>query len=643
MTPRQPVFVLMAVSWLVAAACRPPAGDAPTFTRDVAPIVFARCAPCHRPGQVAPFSLLTYKDVRGRAKQIARVTGRRFMPPWLPEPGYGEFAGERRLTDDEILTLRRWAEAGALEGEPADLPPLPAMAEGWRLGEPDLVAQLPETYTLPADGTDVFRNFAVPIPIATTRWVRGLEMLPDNPRVIHHATILFDRSEQARRRDAAESGPGWDGMFFGNARFPDGHLLGWTPGMTPFQVGDDLAWRLEPGTDLVVQLHLLPSGKEESIRPSFGFHFAPAPGSRKPYVLRLGSRTLDIPAGEKRYVIEDAFELPIAVEVLGLHPHAHYVCREMKGWAVLPDGTEQWLLSIPEWDFNWQDEYRFAAPVALPAGTVLRMRFTYDNSADNERNPNQPPRRVVYGPQSSDEMGDLWIQVLPADPAERPQLESAFVRKDLQAETAGLEKLWQLHPDDYRYAFDLADHYFADGELEQAEAALDAALRLEPGDADVHNLLGKVVQARGRSDQAIAHFQRALELEPEFAGAHLNLGNAFKAVRRPQEALVHYRRALEIAPDYVDAYNNLGNLLLVLGRRAEADAAYRRALQITPDSARTLNNLGVLLGIQGRHDEALRQFEQAVAIEPGYASARQNLERARARIARRKGQKEPGA
>ena len=202
-----------------------------------------------------------------------------------------------------------------------------------------------------------------------------------------------------------------------------------------------MAWRLDPGTDVVFQLHMLPTGKPEPIQSSLGLFFAKEPPTKTPYMLRLGSKVIDIQAGDAAYKIRDTYRLPVDARLLSVYPHAHYLAREMKGTARLPDGRLRWLVHIRDWDFNWQDEYRYSSPISLPAGTTLEMEYTYDNSADNLRNPHNPPQRVVYGPQSSDEMGDLWLQVLASDGKGLDQLVRDHAHRELLADVEGYEKL----------------------------------------------------------------------------------------------------------------------------------------------------------------------------------------------------------
>src|SRR5712692_5709251 len=402
-----------------------------SFAKDVAPIVFAHCAACHRPGEAAPFSLLTYDDVRRRARQVAWMTKNRFMPPWKPEPGYGEFAGARRLSDRQVELIQQWVELGAPEGAASDLPPPPRRASGWQLGKPDLIVSMPEPYLLGSDGPDVFRTFVIPSELPKGRYVKGLEFHPGVPRAVHHANIKIDRTRSSRRLDDEDPGSGFDGGAGRDATFPDGHFLGWTPGQVP-QMLDDTAWRLDAGSDLVVELHMMPTGKPERVQISVGLFFTDEPPLRVPYMVRLGRQSIDIPAGKRDYTVADSYVLPVEVEVLSVQPHAHNLAREMKGFARLPDGTTRSLIYIREWDFRWQDVYRYSRPLVLPRGTAVMMHYTYDNSADNVRNPNRPPRRVTFGQTTASEMGDLWLQVATRTSSDRAALHRDYAPKMLQ-------------------------------------------------------------------------------------------------------------------------------------------------------------------------------------------------------------------
>ena len=596
-----------------------------TFNADIAPIVHRECAPCHRPGEAGPFDLLTYDDVVRRAEQIVNVTTRRYMPPWLPEPGGPAFVGARRLDADELGEIRQWVAEGLARGDERAAPAPPSFTPGWQLGEPDLVLEMQEAYALPAEGPDVFRNFVVPTGLRETRWVRALEFRPETPRAVHHANIAVDRTGRSRFNDRRDPGPGFDGMLNTSAENPDGHFLGWVPGKIPRPVPDEIAWRLEPGTDVILQLHLQPTGKPEAVRAKIGLYFAGGPAARTPFMIRLGPRTLDIPAGERSYAIDDAFVLPVGVQVLSIVPHAHYLGHEMQGTAILPDGSETALLHIREWDFNWQDEYRLVEPLALPAGTTLAMRFTYDNSAANPRNPNDPPRRVVFGPRTSNEMGDLWFQVLPSDERDRGILAREFGRKEREANLACYEKMVADQPGDATVRYELGELLQKMGRTEQAVAQFEQALVLDPDHVPAHAALGIALHAAGRLDEAERHFRQALAGMPDLAEVHFNLGQTLRLAGRLDEALREYAAALELQPDLAVAHHNRGEVLRARGDVDAALAAYRRALEIDPNYAQAHNNLGSILASRGDLQGALEHFARAVEIDPEYAQAHNNL------------------
>jgi len=606
-----------------ASAAVAPAGPV-TFARHVAPIVFEHCAPCHRPGGSGPFPLLSHDDAARRARQIAEVTASRFMPPWLPEPGYGEFVGERRLTEAQIAVLAAWAGSGAAAGDLTELPEPPAAGGGWALGEPDLTVTAPAPYTLPAEGPDVFRNLVVPLPVTETRWVKTVELRPGNPRFVHHAIMAVDDTTSSRRREEEETEqpeqPGFAGMEMGLAFMPDGHLMGWTPGMAPNPGVEGLAWRLEPGVDFVLQLHMLPSGRPETIAPVAGFHFADAPPAGPPlYLIRLDAdHLLDIPPGDAGFVVTDAVTLPIDVEVHAVYPHAHYLATAMEGRATLPDGTERWLIRIDDWDFDWQDVYRVREPYLLPAGTTLAMRFTYDNSAGNPRNPHDPPRRVRAGNRSSDEMAHLQLQVRPLRAADLVRLRESLYRHAIRRNPA--------NPWSY---YELGKALLEQDRLDEAARQYLAGLAADPTHAPSRNGLGAVRERQGRLDEAAAEFQAVVRLDPGFADGRFNLGSVRLAQGRPEDAVNHLRETLALEPGHAPAHANLGHALRELGRLDEAAHHHREALRLRPGSAEAHNSLGSVLAVSGRIDEAIDHFERALRIQPDHVQARRNLELAR--------------
>ena len=578
---------LLVVGVLALAA---PAEPPVTFAKDIGPILHRRCATCHRPDGAAPFSLLTFEDASRRAALIARVTTSRYMPPWKPEPGL--FAGERRLSDAEVVMFDRWLRDGVREGNPSDAPPPPAFAAGWQLGEPDLVVTLPE-YSLPPGGADLFRNFVVPVPVAGMRYVRGLEFRPGH-RAVHHANIRVDPTPASRRLDEGDPAPGYEGAILHSADYPDGHFLGWTPGQAPPLAPPDLAWRLEAGADLVVQLHLQPTGKPERIRPSIGLYFSSGPPARTPTMIRLGRQTLDMPAGATAYPVVDSYVLPVDAELRAIQPHAHYRARVVSASATLPDGTRRPLIEIRNWDFGWQDQYRYASPFWVPAGTKVEMAFVFDNSDANPRNPVHPAARVSWGWRSSDEMADVWIQVMTRTESDRARLARDVRRKMALEDAAGSETLIARQPD------------YAD--LRNDAAALYLEL--------------------GRPERALPHFEAVRRLQPRSAIARYNVGVALEALQRPSEAADEYEAALRLDPAYSLAHNNLGSVRLAEGRLDDARRHFERAVATGPANAEARNNLGAVLLAGGEAGEAIAHLQRAIELRPAYPEAHFNLGRA---------------
>lgn len=536
-----------------------------TFSKDVAPIIFQHCAPCHRPGQSAPFSLLRYTDVKKHGKQIAEVTARRYMPPWLPEPGYVEFAQDRSLTAGQIERIEQWVAQGMIEGVSRDLPALPAWNNEWQLGQPDLVLQLPETYELPADGKDVYRNLVVPIPTEVRRYVKGVEFRPGNFKVVHHAFVNVDTTRASRRLAEKESPAGFAGMELPEtAHMPGGQLLGWQPGKAPAFSPPGLAWVLDKNTDLVLQLHLHPSGKPERVQPEVAFYFTDQAPTNVAYRIRLESFKMDIPPGASDYRVEQSYILPVDVTLLRILPHAHYLGKELRVWATLPDGRKQWLIYIRNWDFNWQGDYGFKAPIELPRGSKLQMEYVYDNSEANPRNPHHPPQRVTFGLGSADEMAACSLQALPRNAADRAKL-----------------------AEDYH--------------LYHARVSLDYneyLLRRDPSNALAHAKAGRALMTLGDIPRAQKHLGSAIRANPKFDKPYYDLGSIWVQQRRWKEAEKAFTAVILINPEDYQAHGNLGGICLQQGRIEEAEQHYRTALQLNPDDPVAQKNLDMIVGLK---------------------------------------------
>ena len=597
-----------------------------TFNKDVAPILFANCATCHRPGGDAPFPLLSYADAAKRAKRIAEVTRDRHMPPWLPERGDFQIVGERRLRDAEIDTLQRWLAQGMPEGNAAELPPPPSWTGGWQLGKPDVILTPSRPFEAPASDQDIYRNIVVRSPLKTGAFVRAVEFRT-NGAPIHHAVIRVDTTQASRRRDGQDGRPGFDGMMWDNAQDPDGHFIGWAPGRGPIQSPEGMPWRLDADADLVIELHLVPSRKPAAIQPTIGLLLTEAPPARTPLTLKMGSKLIDIPAGQADYVVTDTYELPVPLEVMSVYPHAHYLGKEMKVTATLPDGAVKTLLHIPRWSFHWQQDYRYATPVALPRGTTLTMRYSYDNSEHNHHNPRHPPVRVKLGPKSTDEMAELGLQVLPQSLADAATLVQSFVDRDARANVALGEMRVRESPDVAEFRSFLGGSYLEVGRVAEAIPHLEAAVRLDPASATAHADLGSALMASGRLPQALVHLERATSLAPRDEAMLFNLGNGLKSASRFAEAAAAYARALAINPDFADAHVNLGSLLFSRGHTREALPHFERAVALRPNSAVIHTDYSSVLAASGRFPEALRHVRRALALNPSYGPALENLAR----------------
>lgn len=599
-----------------------------TYNKHIAPIVYANCVSCHRPGEAAPFSLLTYADAVQHAEAIGTQTMKRHMPPWLPERGEFAFQGQRGLRPEQIETIQKWIATGTPEGNAGDLPPAPSFPNGWSLGTPDAVLTQPRPYHVTANKNDIFRNLVFHTTLTADTFVRAVEF-KTNGAPIHHAVIRIDRTTASRRKDGEDGQPGFDGMSASGVQDPPGQFIGWAPGRGPIVSPDGMPWRLEKGTDLVVELHLAPSGKSADIQPSIGLFFTATPPAQIAVVGKLTSKTIDIPAGEHAYVVTSTFEMPVDADLLSVYPHAHYLAKEMRATATLPDGSTKTLLLINQWSFHWQQDYRYVTPVPLPRGTKLTMRYTYDNSADNTANPSHPPVRVQIGSRSVDEMAELTVQLLPKSPADSAALARAFEDIEQQATVAMAEMRVRNEPSNAKYQAFLGAGYVEGHRYADAIAPLQAALRLDDTLANAHADLGTALMETNRLVEALSHLQRAAALSPRDENMAFNLGNALDRMNRPADAEAAFRRALAINPDFPDAHINLGGLLLRRRQMPEAVTHFERAVALVPESAFTHNNLASALAASGRFSDAMKEVQKALALRPDYEPALENQRRLR--------------
>lgn len=442
-------FVLVAI-WTSAAelrAANPRVDEQVTFSSHIASIIFDNCSGCHRPGQSGPFSLLTFEEVRRHSETIADVTQHRYMPPWKPSDTGIAYANHRSLSQDQIDAIASWLAADCPQGDPASQPAPRQYDDAWALGTPDLILKMDKPFRVPADGPDIYRSFVLPIQLPEDRWIKAIEMRPQSRGVVHHALFFVDESGLARKQKERDDQPGLRGMNFlrgSGANFlqrPDRlarSLGGYVPGATPNRLPGDLARPLPAGSDIIVQTHFHPTGKEEVEQSELGLYFAAKPTQQLivpiqlPPLFGIGAG-IDIPAGEDNHEISHSYVLPIDVLGIEVGGHAHYICKSMLMTAELPSGKALKLLQIDDWDLDWQDQYQFAEMIELPQGTKLTVRIAYDNSAANPENPFSPPKRIQWGRESTDEMGSITLQVIAKNEGEREELEQGVRQQMLSS------------------------------------------------------------------------------------------------------------------------------------------------------------------------------------------------------------------
>ncbi len=572
-------------------------------------------------------------DVKKRAAQIVKVTGSRFMPPWLPEPGYGQFKEERRLTDAQIKLFADWVKQGTPAGTPGKSAAAPQPDAAWPMGQPDLVLRSARPYTVPADAGETFWNFIMPVPISSTRWVRAIEIRPGNPRVFHHANVILDRSHAARRRESTPGSgfPGMDVIFEEESFEPDGHFLSWKPGSSTVVEPDGMAWRADPGMDLILNVHVKPTGKEETVNPVIGVYFTDKPQNRFPMLIQLErDRALDIPPGETDFLVTDEYRAPMDLNVLAVYPHAHYLAKMIEGYATLPDGSKKWLIRIPDWDLNWQGVFRYKSPVLIPKDSVVTMRIHYDNSASNVRNPNNPPKRVTGGTDAASEMGHLWLQVLPvAEGDHRAELQESVSAQQLQK-----------YPDDFTANFRMGDLLLTRNQAAEAIPYFERAAESDPRSVLAATELGAALFAAKKLPESAEMLRHALTIDATYTDARFNLASVLASSGKFEEAVQEFGQVLAAQPDNLKARQHRAEAQVLWGDHAakagddnKAIALYREAMPELASNPDVHVRLGMAYARQERLDESQAEFEAVLRIDPKSSIARQAMD---AIVARRK-------
>jgi hypothetical protein len=425
-----------------ALTCASIAVAAPSFTKNVAPILYRNCVSCHRPGEIAPMSLLDYRSARPWAKAIRTAVLTRKMPPWFADPRYGEFANDARLSDQEIDTIKAWVDGGAEEGDPRDLPPAPTFDEGWRWGTPDLVIDIGQDFRVPP-GKDLYQDFVVPTHFSEGKWIRAAQVLPGNRKLVHHVHVFVisdggapppepGTNENAAKlagfavvqdglsrvrddapviNDACAVNDGLPNL----AGFEEGSLATLLPGKPPdlFDIfGDGSTAKYIPaGAKLRFQIHYAKVAESGTDRTSVGLYLAPKPPEKPLKRVDLRNRFFLIPAGAAKHEVKRCYDVEQDKLLIAITPHMHYRGKDATYELLHVDGRREILLAVPRYSFDWQLQYRFKTPVLMEKGSRMVVTFHYDNSVNNPSNPD-PGKAIRWGDRSEDEMMVTWTETL---------------------------------------------------------------------------------------------------------------------------------------------------------------------------------------------------------------------------------------
>lgn len=584
------------------------AAAATTFAADVAPILARHCTTCHRPGGASRSSLVTFADVRARADQIVSTTSARQMPPWLPEGAKDLFADDRRLTEQEIDTLRRWRDEGTPEGDvPTQAVENPAL-DRWRFGTPDLVLTTP-SFTVEPGASQRVPNVVLPVSLDRARYVRAWEIRASNPALVRHATLIVDASRTPSVFDVDASLVNAGYLLPSSALDP--LLFDWTPGDEPGVATAGAAWPFGPFGQPMFHVDVAPVEKPETLSLSVALYYSEQEPSRIPATLRLTRQGLEIPAGSTTFTATDSSEIPTEVDIETVQVHANRLGSQVVVSAVTPDMRELRLLSVSQWNDVAPQSYRLANPVRLPAGSTVTMNIRYDNSRANPRNPATPPINVRLGPGNADEVAEVWLRVLPVRSDERPVLVERVHRHGLAEDIKGRTILARDDPrrPDLRelLAVALADS----GDLSGAEREFRIAQSLRPSAAAPHYNIGMAILGQGRQDEATQWFTSALATEPQHAPSLLQLGLHSQARGDLAAASSYLGRAVASRPHDPNMLLAAGVVDALTGKGVQATARMRHALELRPAWANAEAALALALSAGPGHTPE----EQREAIE----------------------------
>lgn len=385
-----------------------------TFTEHIAPLIYQKCTPCHRPGEAAPFSLITYDDVIAKGKFIGKVTQSRYMPPWRADADFGEFKNNKRLRDDEIALLQQWIAAGMPKGD-KPVPEPPSFAEGTQLGsKPDLTLKMNHAHAVKGDNQEQFMLFSLPTNLPEDKYISAVEFRPGNKKVVHHVRFSIDTTLQMRvTDDKSIDDPSI--AEYGKIRMKEEYWYGWVPGNNPVHFPANTAKKIPKNSDILLNVHYAPSPIDDADQSSVNLYFAKDSVERPVYTFILDESTITnqpflLPADSVITFFARSVPIPYPISLISVLPHMHVLGKNIRCFAITPDGDVIPLLKIGNWDFNWQMTYEYKSLVRIPAGSVLYAEATYDNTAQNPENPNSPPKPVTYGWQTKSEMMNLIFQ-----------------------------------------------------------------------------------------------------------------------------------------------------------------------------------------------------------------------------------------
>jgi len=584
-----------------------PASAPPTFA-DVAPILSKRCATCHRSGQAAPFALADYDDAVQWSKMIREVVSERRMPPWHADPRYGHFANDRSLSQDEIDKLLAWIDGGMVRGNAQQEVGSLVSAGEWGLGTPTAVVSVNDGFQVPAEGVLSYDYLQLKSSVTDElfdrdRWVQAAELKPSNPSVVHHMTLAI-------------MPPGVKADPSNPVTLP--MLAAWAPGDPFFRYPPGTALRIPKGSSLLFEVHHVPNGTATLSRPSVAFTITDDPPEREVRLATHDHLSLNLPPGDPHYRAETQSTFAVDALILGLYPHAHFRGKAFNFEATYPDGTQETLLSVPRFDFNWQTFYWLSEPKRVPAGTQLTCVCYYDNSRYNLNNPN-PAANVRTGSQSTDEMMVGWVFFVAEQP-EKDGTANELLVPDRAPQVVILEEELRTevaaNSENLDARLRLAHALYSREQWDAAVTELQEILRREHKHAPARHALGRIAERQNDDEAAIEHFRAALAIVPQQADWLNDLGMALVRLERYDEAVASYELGLKHANESAILHSNLAFAYLKLDRALAAAVQARAALKIEPDLAAAHANLGLALAEQNELEEAVAELRRSLLLKP---------------------------